>query len=90
MEWIDLAQDRWQALANAVMNFRIPYNAGNFLTNRGPVSFSGRILLHGVSIALCSFARLKAVVTVSITASLFSHVTPCTLISIYQRLQLSD
>jgi hypothetical protein len=31
---IDLARDsdRWPALANAVMNFRISQNAGNFLT----------------------------------------------------------
>jgi CRISPR/Cas system-associated protein Cas7 (RAMP superfamily) len=45
-DWIDLAQDRdrWQALLNAVMNLRVQYNAGNFLT-----SFSRRILLHGVS-----------------------------------------
>ena len=29
-------------LVNTVMNFRVPQNAGDFLTNWGPVSFSGR------------------------------------------------
>ena len=51
MDWIGLAQDRdkWRPLASAVMNLRVPWNAGNFLTSCKPVSFSRRTLHHGVS-----------------------------------------
>jgi hypothetical protein len=35
MDWIELVQNRyrWPALVNAVMNLRVPKNAGNFLTS---------------------------------------------------------
>jgi hypothetical protein len=35
MDWIDMAQgrERWRAVVNAVMNLRVPQNAGNFLTS---------------------------------------------------------
>ena len=51
MDWIGLAQDgdRWRTLVSAVMNLRVPWNAGNFLTSCKPVSFSRRTRHHGVS-----------------------------------------
>jgi len=36
-------------VSKAAMNFRVPKNAGNFLTWRGNISFSRKTLLHEVS-----------------------------------------
>ena len=61
VDWIGLAQDRdrWRTLVSAVMNLRIPRNAGNFLTSCKPVSFSRRTLHHGVSILYLILIHVK-------------------------------
>jgi hypothetical protein len=50
MDMIDLAEDRnrLRLFVSAVMNFRVPWIAENFLTSWGPFSFWGRALLCGV------------------------------------------
>jgi hypothetical protein len=51
MDWIDLTEDRGRcrALVNAVMNLRVPQNAGYFSTSLEPVGFSSRTVPHRVS-----------------------------------------
>jgi hypothetical protein len=48
MDWIDLAQDRdqWRTLENMVMDLRVPYNAGKFLSSCTIGGFSRRAQLH--------------------------------------------
>jgi len=57
MDCTGLAQ--WRTLVSAVMNLRVPWNAGNFLTSCKPVSFSRRTLHHWVSNGR-QFSRLLA------------------------------
>jgi len=50
MDSIEWAQDigRFAALANEVINFRVPENAGNFLTTCKPFSFPRWAVVCGV------------------------------------------
>jgi hypothetical protein len=51
MDSIDLAQnrDRWRALLNMVMNLRVPYNAGKFLSICKTGGFTRRAQFRAVS-----------------------------------------
>jgi hypothetical protein len=51
INWVDLAQDRpqWRVLVNGIMNLRIQYNPGKFLSCCTNGGFTRRAQLHEVS-----------------------------------------
>ena len=73
---INFAQDRdrWWTLVSAVMNLRVPWNAGNFLTSCKPVSCSGRALHHGVSKEQINFEAYCSFNAVSILSAVVSRL----------------
>jgi hypothetical protein len=62
MDWIHLAQDRyqWRGLVNTVMKFRVPYNAGKFLSSCTFGRFSRRTQLHEVKLYVRTFIFLPS------------------------------
>jgi hypothetical protein len=75
MDWIEVTQnrDRLRELVNEVMNFRIPSNAGNFLTSCKTVSCSRRTLLRAVSNLLVPKNRPAGLLSVECTGRSAVH-----------------
>jgi len=72
-------RDRWRTLVSAVMNLRVPWNAGNSLTSCKPVSSSRRTLHHAVSKSvpfLLYFTHQFSFVTHTIVPADFVHLSP--------------
>jgi hypothetical protein len=44
-----LDRDTWKACVSVVTNFRISLSAENVLTSWGSLSFSKRVIIHGVN-----------------------------------------
>jgi hypothetical protein len=81
MDGIAVAQDRdrWLDLVNSVMNLRVLYNAGNFLTSFSRTLFHGVSKLVGWLVFVFRLCLAQAICLLPLTADVRvrSHVCPC-------------
>jgi len=53
--------DKWRAILNEEVNFRVPQNSGNFWANCGIIEFSRTALLHVVDTDCLSQYKQNAI-----------------------------